>query len=144
MDDHRWISRNHLFGNMVVHFFPSTETLIDQFEPMEFSVKNYRKSNYFHSSKWKKDKEILIIMKVRFLGHSCIEIIGYRHILIDPDFAIEPESGVEYICVTHGHQDHIGRIAEIPTGLVIASPDVCQMAIQMGVSHHRLRPVQPG
>lgn len=55
-------------------------------------------------------------MKIRFLGHSCIEIIGYRHIVIDPDFTTEPEPGVEYICVTHGHQDHIGRIAEIPTG----------------------------
>ena len=59
-------------------------------------------------------------MKIRFLGHSCIEIIGYRHIVIDPDFTTEPESGVEYICVTHGHQDHIGRLAEISTGVVIA------------------------
>jgi len=83
-------------------------------------------------------------MKVRFLGHSCIEIIGYRHILIDPDFTIEPEPGIEYICITHGHKDHIGRLAEIRTGVVVASPDVCQMAEQMGISHHRLRPVQPG
>jgi L-ascorbate metabolism protein UlaG (beta-lactamase superfamily) len=66
-------------------------------------------------------------MKIRFLGHSCIEIIGYRHIVIDPDFTTEPEPGVEYICVTHGHQDHIGRLAEIPTGVMVASPDVCQM-----------------
>jgi len=93
----------------------------------------------------KKDKEAnFLSMKIRFLGHSCIEIIGYRHIVIDPDFTTEPESGVEYICVTHGHQDHIGRLAEISTGVVIASPDVCQMAMQMGVSHHRMRPVQPG
>jgi len=83
-------------------------------------------------------------MKIRFLGHSCIEINGYRHIVIDSDFTTEPESGVEYICVTHGHQDHIGRLAEIPTGVVVASPDVCHMATQMGVSHHRMRPVQPG
>jgi len=83
-------------------------------------------------------------MKVRFLGHSCIEIIGYRHILIDPDFTIEPEPGIEYICITHGHKDHIGRLAEIRTGVVVASPDVCQMAERMGISHHRLRPVQPG
>jgi L-ascorbate metabolism protein UlaG (beta-lactamase superfamily) len=83
-------------------------------------------------------------MKVRFLGHSCIEIIGYRHILIDPDFTIEPEPGIEYICITHGHKDHIGRLPEIPTGVVVASPDVCQMAERMGISHHRLRPLQPG
>lgn len=54
-------------------------------------------------------------MKVHFLGHSCIEIIGYRHIVIDPDFPTEPESSVEFISVTHGRQDHIGRLAEIPT-----------------------------
>jgi len=83
-------------------------------------------------------------MKIRFLGHSCIEIIGYRHILIDPDFTAEPEPSVEYICVTHGHQDHIGRLAEIPTGVVVASPDVCQMAERMGISNHRLRPLQAG
>ncbi|PKN99486.1 MAG: hypothetical protein CVU43_15220 [Chloroflexi bacterium HGW-Chloroflexi-5] len=83
-------------------------------------------------------------MKVRFLGHSCIEIIGYRHILIDPDFTIEPEPGIEYICITHGHKDHIGRLPEITTGVVVASPDVCQMAEGMGISHHRLRPLQPG
>jgi L-ascorbate metabolism protein UlaG (beta-lactamase superfamily) len=83
-------------------------------------------------------------MKVRFLGHSCIEIIGYRHILIDPDFTIEPESGIEYICITHGHKDHIGRLAEISTGVVVASPDECRIAERMGISRHRLRPVQPG
>lgn len=83
-------------------------------------------------------------MKIRFLGHSCIEIIGYRHIVIDPDFITEPEPGVEYICITHGHKDHIGRLAEIPTGVVVASPDVCQVAMQMGVSQHRMRPMQPG
>ena len=83
-------------------------------------------------------------MKVRFLGHSCIEIIGYRHILIDPDFIIEPEPGIEYICITHGHKDHIGRLAEISTGVVVASPDVCRIAERMGISRHRLRPVQPG
>jgi L-ascorbate metabolism protein UlaG (beta-lactamase superfamily) len=83
-------------------------------------------------------------MKVRFLGHSCIEIIGYRHILIDPDFTSDPEPGIEFICITHGHKDHIGRLAEVRSGVVVASPDVCHMVEQMGVSQHRLRPVQPG
>jgi L-ascorbate metabolism protein UlaG (beta-lactamase superfamily) len=42
-------------------------------------------------------------MKIRFLGRSCIEIIGYRPIVIDPNFTTEPEPGVKYICVTRGH-----------------------------------------
>jgi L-ascorbate metabolism protein UlaG (beta-lactamase superfamily) len=91
----------------------------------------------------KDNGNMLPSMKVRFLGHSCIEIVGYRHILIDPDFTIEPESGIEYICITRGHKDHIGRLAEIRTGVVVASPDVCHMVEKMGISHHRLRPIQP-
>jgi len=83
-------------------------------------------------------------MKVRYLGHSCVEIIGQHHILIDPDFTRPPEPGVEYICITHAHKDHIGRVAEVPSGLVLASPDVCEIAAEMGVPRKRLKPVKPG
>lgn len=83
-------------------------------------------------------------MKMRYLGHSCVEIIGKNHILLDPDFTRNPEPGVEYICVTHAHKDHIGRVAEVPTGIVLASPDVCEIAEKMGVPYTRLRPVTPG
>jgi len=41
---------------------------------------------------------------VRSLDHSCFEIIGYRHVIIDPDFTTEPEPGVAYIYFTNGHQ----------------------------------------
>ena len=83
-------------------------------------------------------------MKVRYLGHSCVEIIGKHHILIDPDFTRSPEPGVEYICITHSHKDHIGRVAEVPSGLVLASPDVCEIAAELGVSRDRLKSVKPG
>ena len=83
-------------------------------------------------------------MKVRFLGHSCVEIKGRHHILIDPDFTREPDSGVEYICITHAHKDHIGRVAEVPTGMVLASQDVCEIAASMGVPETRLQPVKAG
>jgi L-ascorbate metabolism protein UlaG (beta-lactamase superfamily) len=92
----------------------------------------------------KENGNTLPSMKVRYLGHFCVEIIGYRHILIDPDFTIEPESGIEYICITRGHKDHIGRLTEIRTGVVVASPDVCQIVEKMGISHHRLRPIRSG
>ena len=83
-------------------------------------------------------------MKVRYLGHSCIEIIGNHHILIDPDFTRDPEPDVDYILVSHAHMDHIARIAEVPTGFVVASPDVCEIAVELGVSRDRLIPVKPG
>jgi len=83
-------------------------------------------------------------MKVRFLGQSFVEVIGRRHILIDPEFTIDPEPGIEYICITHGQKDHIRRLVEIRTEVVVASPSVSQTDAQMGVSRHHLRPVQPG
>lgn len=83
-------------------------------------------------------------MKVRYLGHSCIEIIGKHHILIDPDFMRNPDPGVEYICISHAHKDHIGRVVEVPTGTILASNDVCEIAAKMGVPRERLCPVKPG
>ena len=83
-------------------------------------------------------------MKIRYLGHSCVEIIGKHHILIDPDFTRDPEPGVAYICITHAHKDHIGRVAEVPTGMILAAPDVCEIAAGMGVPRERLVPVQSG
>ena len=83
-------------------------------------------------------------LKVRYRGHSCVEIKGKNHILIDPDFTHEPDPGVKYICITHAHEDHIGQVAEVPAGTVLASPDVCEIAAQMGVPRERLQPVVPG
>ena len=83
-------------------------------------------------------------MQVRFLGHSCIEIIGKHHIIIDPDFIRQPEPGVDFILVTHAHLDHIARIAEIKKGKVVASPETCNIASSLGVSEERLFPGYPG
>lgn len=83
-------------------------------------------------------------MKIRHLGHSCVEIVGKHHILIDPDFTRDPEPDVEYICITHAHKDHISRVAEIPCGIVLAAADVCEIAASLGVPRERLHPIKPG
>ena len=83
-------------------------------------------------------------MKVRYLGHSCVEIIGRHHILIDPDFTQDPGSDIEYILVSHVHMDHIARIAEITESIVVASADVCEIAIKLRISRDRVLPVIPG
>lgn len=59
-------------------------------------------------------------MKVRWLGNSCIEILGKRHFLIDPNFLVEPEKGVELVFVTHEHGDHfdIQKFKKLKVGLV--------------------------
>ena len=83
-------------------------------------------------------------MKIRYLGHSCVEILGKHHILIDPDFTHPPLPDVEFICVSHAHKDHIGKIASVSSGLVLAAPDVCEIAHKMGIPASRLKPVKAG
>ena len=83
-------------------------------------------------------------MRVRHLGHSCVEILGHNHILIDPDYTQDPEPDVKYILVSHAHLDHIARIAELPTGNVLASADVCEIAVKLGIKKDRVYPVIAG
>ncbi|TFF90900.1 MAG: hypothetical protein EU548_00690 [Promethearchaeota archaeon] len=43
----------------------------------------------------------------RFLGRSCLEIIGLKdHIIIDPNYIENPKKGIEKIFITHEHEDH--------------------------------------
>ncbi len=83
-------------------------------------------------------------MRVRWLGHSCIEILGKNHILIDPDYLREPLPDIDYIFITHGHEDHLGKVAEIQAGTVLAAKDVCEIARGQGVPMQRLFAVEPG
>jgi len=83
-------------------------------------------------------------MKIRFLGHSCVEIVGEHHILIDPDFTRQPLEDVDFICVSHAHKDHLGRINQVPNGTVLASPEVCEIVMKMGVPSSRIHPVKAG
>lgn len=84
------------------------------------------------------------MMKVRYLGHSCVEIRGRQHILIDPDFVRDPDPDVDYICITDAHRDHIGRVANVPSARVLAALDVCEVAAGLGVPRTRLQPVATG
>lgn len=83
-------------------------------------------------------------MKVRFLGHSCVEIIGQNHIVIDPDFIRTPMPDIDYVLITHGHLDHLRRVTELCTGQILASPDVCEIVHSLGVAQNRLRSLSIG
>lgn len=76
-------------------------------------------------------------MKISLHGHSCviIELENHTRLIIDPFITGNPlsdlkvdEVKVDYILVTHGHNDHIGdteRIARNNQALVIANVEIC-------------------
>ena len=44
----------------------------------------------------------------RFLGNSCVEIIGKEdHVIIDPVFLTDPKPGIEHVFISHHHSDHV-------------------------------------
>lgn len=51
-------------------------------------------------------------MKSRWLGNSCIEIIGQQHLLVDPNFFLAAQPEVDLILVTHEHRDHFHEKAK--------------------------------
>jgi L-ascorbate metabolism protein UlaG (beta-lactamase superfamily) len=56
------------------------------------------------------------MVKCRFLGNACIELITQQdHIIVDPVYIIPPQKGVEKIFITHQHKDHVNaeKIADL-------------------------------
>lgn len=56
-----------------------------------------------------------MIIKLRWLGNSALEIDGEKKIIIDPNYTVEPEVDPDIILITHEHDDHIDpeKLAEI-------------------------------
>lgn len=54
--------------------------------------------------------------KCRYLGNSCIEIIGFKdHFLVDINYIETPQKGIKKLFLTHEHKHHtnIDQIAEL-------------------------------
>ena len=48
------------------------------------------------------------MVKLRYLGNACVEIIdNSAHLIIDPAYEFEPEDGIDTILLTHEHDDHL-------------------------------------
>ncbi len=63
-------------------------------------------------------------MKVRWLGNACLEVVSKNHILIDPNFLVEPDRNPDIILLTHEHDDHCdpGRCREMLQDAVLYAP----------------------
>ena len=81
-------------------------------------------------------------MEIRFLGHSCFELVeGDARVLIDPFLTGNPKAAVEHgevepthILLTHGHGDHIGDTVEIAkrTGATVVA--IVELANEISAS----------
>lgn len=87
------------------------------------------------------------MVKVKFIGHSALEIEGAgKKIIIDPFYTGNPltekkaeDVEADYIIVTHGHGDHLGdaiSIAKRTNAKVIAPFEVATYAQNKGAEAH--------
>ncbi len=55
---------------------------------------------------------VFVSLTIRWLGNACVEIIGKKKILIDPNYLIPPNKELNYVLVTHEHPDHFREEAK--------------------------------
>lgn len=88
-------------------------------------------------------------MKVRYHGHSCVELAGEKaSIIIDPFINDNPHTKLsardiktDYIYITHGHGDHMGDAVEIANNnnaTIIAPYELAMYLSWQGVNVHAL------
>ena len=95
------------------------------------------------------------MVQIAWLGHSAVHVRGNGvDVLIDPFFTGNPtypadyEAGiakVDLICVTHGHEDHIGdtlRLAQKFGATVVAQYELCMWLAGQGVE--KVEPMNVG
>lgn len=88
--------------------------------------------------------------KIRWLGHSCIEIVtGGVNLLIDPFLTGNPAAAVsaddvnpDFILISHGHGDHVGDAIEIANrtdATVITNYEISEWLQAKGVKAHGMQ-----
>lgn len=86
-------------------------------------------------------------MEIRFHGHSCIELMHEEHrLIIDPFLTGNPvattkpeEIKVNYVLLTHGHNDHVGdafAIAQANQATLIAPNELAVYFGRKGLNVH--------
>ena len=53
------------------------------------------------------NRERMIIIKLKWLGNSSLQIKGEKNIIIDPNYFVEPDFKADIVLITHEHDDHI-------------------------------------
>jgi L-ascorbate metabolism protein UlaG (beta-lactamase superfamily) len=85
-------------------------------------------------------------MDIRFLGHSCFELIeGDTRVLVDPFLSGNPKAAASadeveptHILLTHGHPDHYGDVEEIAkrtSAPVVAIAEIASELTDAGVEN---------
>ncbi len=88
-------------------------------------------------------------MKVRYLGHSAVQIVaGGTEFVFDPFISGNPRAGVtlaeldpDYLLITHAHGDHWGDTPELAKrsgAVVIATAEIAKYAERLGLESHAM------
>ncbi len=82
-------------------------------------------------------------MRIKFIGHACVQLLGSKTILFDPYLTGNPAATVkagevkaDYILLTHGHGDHLGdtvAIAKRTGAKVVAMVELANWLSEQGV-----------
>jgi L-ascorbate metabolism protein UlaG (beta-lactamase superfamily) len=83
-------------------------------------------------------------MKIKFFGHSCFKIQSEKNFIIDPFLKSNPAAkydeeelqDLDYILVTHGHDDHLGDTLEISKkygATVISNAEIINYLVMNGL-----------
>lgn len=87
-------------------------------------------------------------MKITFYGHACIGIeVSGKHILVDPFITGNPKAAhidinslsVDYILITHAHQDHIldvEAIAKRTNAVIVSNYEIAMHFGNKGFQYH--------
>ena len=86
-------------------------------------------------------------MKVSYFGHSCFGVeVGNKNLLFDPFISSNKLAGkidiksikVDYIFISHGHEDHIADAVEIAkntNAVVISNFEICNWLNKRGIDN---------
>lgn len=98
--------------------------------PVFFTRDGKNEEVYFH----RKYENVVPVMKLTWLGHSCVRLSGTKCIIIDP-FTGEGKTvgdDCDIVAITHGHSDHMGETVKLRKKTVCIN-EIAKYLLNLGI-----------